>query len=203
MGQPEQIEQHVFEIGGRERDRRHAARRQSAVRRSWRGHRGAAAHDRPGAGGPSALSRGHQRRARHGRVAGSRPDPDLGARRRADRGVGHRGVRGGGRRHPFRRRGARRAGRVSGRHAARRVGRGRVVPDRLGGDRRRVPVAEGRDAQPARGRRGRRDLLTGRRAVQSPAPQRRADRRPAGARSCCSRRRSRSRCRLTGWRRSC
>ena len=57
----------------------------------------------------------------HGRGARSRPDPDLGARRRADRGVGHRRVRRGGGGDRVRRRRARRAGRVPGRRAARRV----------------------------------------------------------------------------------
>ena len=56
-----------------------------------------------------------------GRVAESRPHPDLGARRGADRSVGHRRVRGGGRRHEFRR--SRRDVEVvvPGRRAARRV----------------------------------------------------------------------------------
>ena len=66
---------------------------------------------------------------------GSRPDPDLGARRRADRGVRHRRVRGGGGGDPLRRRRARRAGRLARRRAARRVDRRRALPDRLGGTR--------------------------------------------------------------------
>ena len=76
---------------------------------------------------------GFERRARARRGARSRPDPDLGARRRADRGVGHGRLRGGGRGDRLRRRRARRAGHRPRRRAARRVERRRPVSYRLGG----------------------------------------------------------------------
>ena len=125
MGEPEQIEQQVLDVGGEARDGGHAARRESAVRRARRGDRRAAAHDRPGVGGSSALSRGHQRRARHRRGAGSRQDPDLGAGCRAHRGLGHWRVRGGRRGDPIRQ--ARRATCRSSRRAARSASSGTMM----------------------------------------------------------------------------
>ena len=142
MGEPEQIEQHVFQIGDQS---------VTAVTLRVGNPQCVVLGDVTEArlhtigralGRPSTLSRGHQRRARHGRSARSRQNPDLGAGRRADRGLRHRRVRGGRRRHPFRRRIERRAGRVTRRHPTRRVGRRRVVPDRMGGARRRVPLVE-------------------------------------------------------------
>ena len=74
-----------------------------------------------GAGHAPAIRRRHQRRVRGRRGARPRAHPDLGARRRPDRGVGHRRLRGGDRGDRVRRRGARRRRRVAGRDPARRV----------------------------------------------------------------------------------
>ena len=80
----------------------------------------------------------------HVEAPDSRPDPDLGARRRADDVVGHRVVRGAGRGRGVRRRRARRRGHRAGRHAARRVARRQRLSDRLGRSalRRRVAPAD-------------------------------------------------------------
>ena len=131
---PTDVRAATIDVDGATGRRRHAPRRQPAVRRPRRGHaRSACTRSRPALAVHPRFPDGTNVELAHGRGAGPRPHPDLGARRRADRGVGHRRVRvGGGGDAPTA------APRATcrcraGRRAARRVDRRRAVPDRLGG----------------------------------------------------------------------
>ena len=124
-GSPRRSTQEPIDVGGVDGRRRHAARRQSAVRGARRGHDRAAALAGGRARGPSAIPGRHERRARHRRGARSGPHSHLGARRRPDGSVGHRRVRVGRRRDRVRRRRA--CGRRRSRPAARSASSGATM----------------------------------------------------------------------------
>ena len=136
-GSRHDLQQETLDGGGRVAGRRHARHRQPAVRgAACRRCRIAARFERLGPGlwrrirdsrpAPTSSSRWSRRRPR--------AHPHLGARRRSDRGVGHRRVCGGDHGDAVRRRGARRRGGVAGRHPARRMDARRRLPHRLGRD---------------------------------------------------------------------
>ena len=192
MGQPEQIVQADLDVDGRNASTPSTLRvgNPQCVRARTTSTEAAAA--RRSAGALAVHPRfpaGHQRRARDGRGARPRAHPASGSaasgrpRRRAPAPAPRRSP-------PCSYGGAARDVQVvsPGGTPARRVGRRRAVPDRLGRAHRRRALAEPSMRRPPRGGRGRRDLLAGRGAVQSAPPDRRA-RSPRRCRcSCCSRR---------------